>query len=65
MNAASVDAANKKNETISSGVRTTGVTVVEDEVVKNTGLMVDVVSTWKPLGIKLEASGNKTKSGIK
>lgn len=44
-NAASVSAASKNVKTIAISARTAGATLVEDEVMNKTGLMVDVACT--------------------
>lgn len=54
-NAASLSAANMNAKTISNSARTAGATLVENDVVEKTGLMVNFVSTPKSLRIQLEA----------
>lgn len=48
---------------LSSVARTAGSKFVEDDVAEKTGLMWDVVSALKPLGIPSEAGGSTTKTG--
>lgn len=60
--ASGLKAAHKSTRTIYSGVRMAEATLVDDDVVKKTGFMVDVVSNRKTLRIQVEASGSTTKT---
>lgn len=61
-NVARLYAANRNTKIIANGARIAGATLVNYDVLQKMGLMVEVVSTLKPLGIKLEVSVSKTKT---